>query len=396
MTDDKLRVLIVEDSLLTGRVLRDMIDAQPDMTVVAVVTTGQEAIRRAAELRPDVILMDIHLPDLDGVQATWLISSKNPDSSVIMVTSEERAEYMQRAMVAGAQGYVLKPVRDAEEIANTIRTVRQRFLERRALLTHPGTAVPTTASTAPAPHQLGFRIATFSAKGGQGKTTIAVNLALTLRTLTDKRVVLVDADLRFGDANIFLDLPFGRSIMDLLPHIDQLDSHLLDQVLAKHPSGLHVLVRPERPELAETVTARHLEQVLTILPRLFDYVVIDCELSYDEKLLAVLDRADYILLVLTPDLGVVRNTKHFLELAATLGYPREKIEFVLNRANSNVGLSPADVERALGPGHYFRLDSFGRLLTTSLNMGQPAVLSNPRSDFARVIREIAERVVARR
>ncbi len=395
MTDDKLRVLIVEDSLLTGRVLRDMIDAQPDMTVVAVVTTGQEAIRRAAELRPDVILMDIHLPDLDGVQATWLISSKNPDSSVIMVTSEERAEYMQRAMVAGAQGYVLKPVRDAEEIANTIRTVRQRFLERRALLTHPGTAVPTTASAAPAPHQLGFRIATFSAKGGQGKTTIAVNLALALRTLTDKRVVLVDADLRFGDANIFLDLPFGRSIMDLLPHIDQLDSHLLDQVLAKHPSGLQVLVRPERPELAETVTARHLEQVLTILPRLFDYVVIDCELSYDEKLLAVLDRADYILLVLTPDLGVVRNTKHFLELAATLGYPREKIEFVLNRANSNVGLSPADVERALGPGHYFRLDSFGRLLTTSLNMGQPAVLSNPRSDFARVIREIAERVVAR-
>lgn len=395
MTDDKLRVLIVEDSLLTERVLRDMIDAQPDMTVVDVVTTGQEAIRRAAELRPDVILMDIHLPDLDGVQATWLISSKNPDSSVIMVTSEERAEYMQRAMVAGAQGYVLKPVRDAEEIANTIRTVRQRFLERRALLTHPGTAVPTTASTAPAPHQLGFRIATFSAKGGQGKTTIAVNLALALRTLTDKRVVLVDADLRFGDANIFLDLPFGRSIMDLLPHIDQLDSHLLDQVLAKHPSGLQVLVRPERPELAETVTARHLEQVLTILPRLFDYVVIDCELSYDEKLLAVLDRADYILLVLTPDLGVVRNTKHFLELAATLGYPREKIEFVLNRANSNVGLSPADVERALGPGHYFRLDSFGRLLTTSLNMGQPAVLSNPRSDFARVIREIAERVVAR-
>ncbi|HWP29307.1 MAG TPA: response regulator [Chloroflexota bacterium] len=395
MTDDKLRVLIVEDSLLTGRVLRDMIDAQPDMTVVAVVTTGQEAIRRAAELRPDVILMDIHLPDLDGVQATWLISSKNPDSSVIMVTSEERAEYMQRAMVAGAQGYVLKPVRDAEEIANTIRTVRQRFLERRALLTHPGTTVPTMASAAPAPHQLGFRIATFSAKGGQGKTTIAVNLALALRTLTDKRVVLVDADLRFGDANIFLDLPFGRSIMDLLPHIDQLDSHLLDQVLAKHPSGLQVLVRPERPELAETVTARHLEQVLTILPRLFDYVVIDCELSYDEKLLAVLDRADYILLVLTPDLGVVRNTKHFLELAATLGYPREKIEFVLNRANSNVGLSPADVERALGPGHYFRLDSFGRLLTTSLNMGQPAVLSNPRSDFARVIREIAERVVAR-
>jgi pilus assembly protein CpaE len=390
MADQQLSVLIVEDSHLTARVLRDMIDAQPDMTVAGIASTGQEAVRRASELSPDVILMDIHLPDIDGVHATWLIASKNPNSSVIMVSSEERAEYMQRAMVAGAQGYVLKPIRDAEEIANTIRTVRQRFQERRALLSHPGEAPVAPA----APPRLGRRAAIFSAKGGQGKTAIAVNLALTLRTVTEKRVALVDADLRFGDANVLLDLTFGRSIIDLLPHIDQLDSHLLEQVLVKHGSGLELLMRPERPELAETITARHIEQVLTVLPRVFDYVIVDCELSYDEKLLAVLDRADYILLVLTPDLGVVRNTKHFLQLAETLGYPRRKIDFVINRANSNVGLSPADVERVLGPGHYFRLDSYGRQLTTSLNMGQPAVLANPRSDFARVIREMADHICA--
>jgi len=228
--------------------------------------------------------------------------------------------------------------------------------------------------------------------GGQGKTAISVSLALTLRVATEHRVALVDADLRFGDANVLLDLTFGRSIIDLLPHIDQLDSHLIEQVLVKHSSGLELLMRPERPELAETITARHIEQVLTVLPRIFDYVIVDCELSYDEKLLAVLDRADYIMLVLTPDLGVVRNTKHFLQLAETLGYPRRKIDFIINRANSNVGLSPSDVERVLGPGHYFRLDSYGRLLTTSLNLGQPAVLANPRSDFARVIREIADHI----
>jgi len=332
--------------------------------------------------------MDIHLPDIDGVHATWLIASKNPNSSVIMVSSEERAEYMQRAMVAGAQGYVLKPIRDGEEIASTIRTVRQRFQERRALLSHPG----GTVTAAAAPPRLGRRAAIFSAKGGQGKTMIAVNLALTLRTMTEKRVTLVDADLRFGDANVLLDMPFGHSVVDLLPHIDQLDSNLLEQVLVKHSSGLEVLMRPERPELAETITAHHIEQLLTVMPRLFDYVVVDCELSYDEKLLAVLDRADYILLVLTPDLGVVRNTKHFLQLAETLGYPRRKIDFIINRANSNVGLSPADVERVLGQGHYFRLDSYGRQLTTSLNLGQPVALANPRSDFARVIREIADHI----
>jgi pilus assembly protein CpaE len=390
MAAEKLRVLLVDDSHLTARVMRDMIDAQPDMTVVEVAATGQEGVRRATELRPDVVLMDVHLPDIDGVHATWLIASKNPDTSIVMVTSEERAEFMQRAMVAGAQGYVLKPIRDPNDLATTIRTVRQRALERRALLTHPGPGVPAPAPVAPG--KLGRRVAIFSAKGGQGKTILAVNLALMLRVLTEQRVVLVDADLRFGDANVLLDLPFGRSILDLMPHIDQLDSHLLDQVLAKHASGLELLMRPERPELAETITASHIEQVLTVLPRVFDHVIVDCELSYDEKLLAVLDRAEYIFMVLNPDLGVVRNTKHFLQLAQTLGYPRGKIGFVLNRANSNVGLSPADVERALGPGSYFRLDSYGRMLTTSLNMGQPAVLANPRSDFARVIREIADHV----
>src|SRR5262249_31647323 len=138
MADEKLRVLIVEDSLLTVRVLRDMIDAQPDMTVVDVAATGQDAVRLAAEVCPDVILMDIHLPDIDGVSATWVIASRNPDSSVIMVTSEGRTEYLQRAMVAGAQGYLLKPILDPAEMANTIRTVRQHALERWALLTPPG------------------------------------------------------------------------------------------------------------------------------------------------------------------------------------------------------------------------------------------------------------------
>jgi pilus assembly protein CpaE len=387
MAEDSLRILIVEDSILTARMLREMLDAQPDFNVVATAQTGQDGVRRAVELHPDVILMDIHLPDVDGIQATWLISSKNPDSSVIIVTSEERPEFMQRAMLAGAQGYVLKPVRDAHELASTIRTVRQRYLERRALITHPGSA---GAAPSMPPPQLGKRVAIFRAKGGQGATSVAVNLAVTLRALTQQPVVLVDFDLRFGDANILLDLPFERSIIDLLPHINELESHVFDQVLARHSSGVQLLMRPDRAELAEKVSAEDIEKILTQLPRYFDYVLIDCELSYDDKLLAVLDRADFILLVLTPDLGAVRNTQYFLQLAKTLGYPRNKIAFVLNRAKTNAGLGPADVEHALGEGRCFRLDSYGRLLTSSVNMGTPAVQAQPRSEFARVIHQIAE------
>src|SRR3954469_1496745 len=109
---EQLRVIIVEDSLITVRAVRQMLDAQPDMTVVHVARTGQDGVRRALELRPDIVLMDIHLPDIDGIQAAWLIASKCPDAAIIMLPSEGRTDYMQRAMMAGAQAYLLKPVRD--------------------------------------------------------------------------------------------------------------------------------------------------------------------------------------------------------------------------------------------------------------------------------------------
>src|SRR5262249_34759747 len=225
---------------------------------------------------------------------------------------------MQRAMLAGAQGYLVKPVRDPEELAATVRTARQRFQERRAMLTQ--SRAPVAPEPAPPPPP-GKRVAPFRPPGGPRATPVAVNLAVVLRAGTDKSVALVDFDLRFGDANILLDLPFERSIIDIIPHIEQLDSDIFKQVLARHSSGVQLLMRPEGPELADTVTAAHVELVLTYLPRFIQYVIVDCELSYDDKLLSVLDRADCIMLVLTPDLGALRNTKHFLQLAKTLGYP---------------------------------------------------------------------------
>jgi len=311
---------------------------------------------------------------------------------VLILTAEHRPEYVQRAKVTGAQGYLLKPLRDPREITDAIRTAR---LHTGGSQAQPAATGLPTVPPASGSQRLGRRLALFSPKGGQGKTSIAVNLAVMLQRTSGQSVALVDADLRFGDANILLDLPFGRSIVDLLPHIEQLDAELLRQVLTKHSSGLHLLVRPERAELAETVTAAHMERVLTLLPQMFDYTIFDCEVSYDEKLLAILDHADSILLVLTPNLGALHNAKHFLQLAEGLGYPRGKIDFVLNRANSNVNVSPADVERALGPGRYFRVGSYGRLLTNDLNNGVPTALARPRADFTQAIGGIAAHVSGR-
>src|SRR3979409_1130291 len=131
MTAQLIRVLVVDDSAMTRTLLSQLITSQPDMTVVGTAATGHEAVRRATELQPDIVLMDVHMPDLDGIQATWLVSSKAPHGAVIMVTSEERIDFLQKAMSAGAQGYVLKPFGNGVQLFQTIRDVHGRSSARR-------------------------------------------------------------------------------------------------------------------------------------------------------------------------------------------------------------------------------------------------------------------------
>src|ERR1700737_2291419 len=125
-----MRILVVDDSGVVRDMLSALITAQADMQLVGTAATGHEAIRRANELQPDIVLMDIHMPDLDGIQATWLVSSKVPLGGVIMVTSEERIDFLQKAMIAGAQGYVLKPYGDGAHLLQTIRYTHLLFLDR--------------------------------------------------------------------------------------------------------------------------------------------------------------------------------------------------------------------------------------------------------------------------
>src|SRR6266849_4503648 len=318
MSDTKskpIRVLAVDDSVVMREMFARLIGAQPDMELVGSAASGREAVRRAAELQPDIVLMDIHRPDLDGIQATWLVSSGTPHGAVIMVTSEERIDFLQKAMSAGAQGYVLKPFGNGAQLFQTIRDVHGRSAARRLQSVGGG---PMDAALRP---HIGKRIAVLGAKGGVGATTVAVNVALSLSETRSGSVVLVDADLRAGDTTIYLDMTPQYTILDLVPHIDALDARLIDQVMGKYRGGLHVLARPTYPEQSEVLTAEHVRSILGSLAQMYETVVIDAAMTYDDRMLAVLDLADLYVLVVTPHLGTLRSARHFLHVARTLSYP---------------------------------------------------------------------------
>jgi pilus assembly protein CpaE len=382
-------VLAVDDSATVRETLALVIGAQPDMQLVGLAASGQEAVRRAAELQPDIVLMDIHMPDLDGIQATWLVSSRAPHGAVIMLTSEERIDFLQKAMSAGAQGYVLKPFGDGAQLFQTIREVHGRSSARRMQVVG---GVQLDARLRP---RIGKRIVVLGSKGGVGTTTLAVSLALLLRAQSEQTVALFDADFLRGDTTLHLDLTPQYTVLDLVPHADALDARLIDQVMVKHRDGLHVLARPAQPEQAEVLTADHVRTIVSSLAQMYDDVVIDAVLSYDDRMLAVLDLADLYVVTVTPHLGTLRSARHFLHVARTLGYPDDRVCFVLNRASQMASLTFDDVASLLGSRTILQIPTGGAEVAQSVNEGRPLVLHQPRSNVARGLHTLAEQVRSR-
>ncbi len=392
MSDTKskpIRVLAVDDSVVMREMFARLIGAQPDMELVGSAASGREAVRRAAELQPDIVLMDIHMPDLDGIQATWLVSSGTPHGAVIMVTSEERIDFLQKAMSAGAQGYVLKPFHKGAELFQTIRDVHARSSARR--IQTVGGAAPDV-SLRPS---IGRRIVVLGPKGGVGSTTVAVSLALALREETQTTVALLDSDFLTGDTTIHLDLTPEHTILDLVPHIDALDARLIGQVMVKHRTGVEVLARPTNPEQAEALTAEHVRTVLGSLVQMYDEVIVDAALTYDDRMLAVLDLADLYVVTVTPQLGTLRSARHFLKVARTLGYPDDRMCFVLNRASTMAGLSFDDVAALLGTRAIVQIPAGGPEVAQAINEGRPLILHQPRSPVARALNGLAREVRTR-
>jgi pilus assembly protein CpaE len=388
----KIRVLIVDDFADTRESIAKLLYFEKDIEVVGSTGDGQQSIQMARELRPDVILMDINMPGMDGIAATEAISASVPECEVIMMSVQGEPDYLRRAMLAGAREYLVKPF-TGDELAGSIRHVYELAADKRARL---AAAIRPAAPASPAetePTTSGRLISVFGPKGGVGRTTVAVNLAVGLRTLTGKKVALVDGNLTFGDVAVMLNLSTRTTIADLIPSIQSLDRETLDRILVGHSSGIRVLLSPPRPELAELVTAEHLRTLLLHLRAQFDYVVVDTAPSFDDGTLAALDLSERIILLATLEVPSIKNVRMFLEVAEALHYPQEKLALVLNRADSSAGIRPEDVEENIRFKVSASIPSAWQLMTTAVNQGVPVVLSQPDGAVSKALLQLARLVL---
>jgi pilus assembly protein CpaE len=391
--EEKIRVLIVDDIAETRENLRKLLYFENDIEVVGAAISGEEGIQMAQELEPHIVLMDINMPGVDGITASEAISQEVPTAQVIMMSVQGEADYLRRSMLAGAREFLIKPF-SSDELVSSIRRVYELGAAQRARYQAPAPPVSMVAPGQPLPsEEMGKVISVFSPKGGTGCSTIATNLAIALQMETEAKVILVDGSLQFGDAAVLLNLKPVRTIADLVPHVDELDRELVNSVIVPHSSGIKTLLAPPRPEMADLVVPDHMKKILNELKRSFDFIIVDTWTSLHDLVLTIMDVSDRIILITTPDIPSIKNTKLFFEVTEALGYSSEKIFLTLNKVDRRSNIRAEDIETGVKHPVAATLALDERVATLAANQGSPFVVGAVSSPIAQSVIDLVHQLL---
>jgi pilus assembly protein CpaE len=400
MPGDKIRVLIVDDVSETRENVKKLLQFESDVEVVGIARTGKEAIQNSQELNPDVVLMDINMPDMDGIAATEAIRAKQQAVQVIILSVQSDQNYMRRAMLAGARDFLTKPPM-GDELISAIRRAGEMAQSEKEKVARAQAAAPVTGpigGASAAGYGSGPRgkiVSIYSPKGGTGCTTLAVNLALALNS-AETKVALVDGNLQFGDVAVFINEQGKNTVVDLAPRADELDADIVEEVMVKHSTtGLHILAAPSRPEYAEKVSSAQFSKVLEYLTYLYAYVIVDTSPTLTDVTLATIDVSDIIVLVTTQDIPAIKNCRLFLDLLNNLGIHRDRVMFIMNRFDKKSNITPDRVADNLKQEIALVIPMDEATTVKAVNRGVPFIVDNKNQPAARGVFALADGIRSR-
>jgi len=342
---------------------------------------GAESLGAAAKLLdndPSETLVVIG-PELEASEAlafTAHVRLARPAVGVVLARDFVDVALLSRALQAGVREVVLAD----DPAALTAACRRSREVSRRL-------AAASADNALAAPD--GQIVTVFAAKGGCGKTTLAVNLGVALARGTGRRVCIIDLDLAFGDVAVSMQVDPARTIVDALPMAGHLDVTGAASLLTRYRPGLEMLLAPVAPGDAEKVPPALTRELLTVLRGMFDYVVVDTPAQFSEHVLTAMDVSNHHVLLTTPDVPAVKNLRITLDMLDLLSYPREIRSVVLNRSDSRVGLTLEDVERVVRCPIVAQVPS-SRAVPISINTGNPITLASSGHPVSQAITRFAE------
>ena len=367
-----IRALVAVEGLDAFDVQRALPD-DPNFELVGLTDGVDETVRVLQEKDVDVVLVacqgredDRSLQIIDGAHRTA------PETPIVVLSTSSPNGFLRRAFEAGAADMALFP-QSKEQL---------RFAMSKAI-----TRAPRRGSTQGGERRDGRLICVLGPKGGTGKTLTSCNLAVAL-ALAGQKVLVIDLDLQFGDVGLCLGLPPEKTMYDLAISGGSLDEDKLHDYVMLHDTGVEVLLAPARPDQASAITIELLRDVLIVARGTYDVVVADTPPGFTAEVIATIDASSDLVMVGTLDSLSLKNTKLGLETLGLMDYDPKKIQLVLNRADTRVGISQHDVVAVLGsePNIFIPSD---REIPRSVNEGIPITLSRPQSYAAASFHDLA-------
>ena len=393
MVKDEYTIIIVDDIAETRDNLSKLLRFESDIEVLGVARTGREGIKIALDIQPDVILMDINMPDVDGIKATEIIREKIPSTQIVILSVQGDANYMRRAMLAGARDFLTKPPK-ADELVSAIRRAGRKAHEEKEKASIPTSvqigrldqlgSISQTVSR-------GKIIAIHSPKGGVGCTTVASNLAVVLQN-KETPVALVDGNLQFGDIAVFFNERGRNSIVDLAPRADELDPGIIKEVMVHHnQSGIDILAAPSHPEDAEMVSGEQFVKILEYLKRLYAYIIVDLASALSEVTLETIDASDVLVILTTQGIPSINKLRIMLGLLEALGTSENQILLTMSRYDKRIAITPEKVGENVHHDIIAIIPEEQRVVVPSVNRGVPFMLEGKKSkDVVDGILKLAE------
>ncbi|TWT39962.1 Septum site-determining protein MinD [Phycisphaerae bacterium RAS1] len=382
---NSIRVIVVNADEEAAPELRTCLLAIDGVKIVAEIDEPAMLTQALRQFPAEVLL--VHLdPNPTGMMEVVapLIEQRKGQVVAIGMTEDRDAELVVRAMRIGMREFLWKPF-PPEQLAEILQRVRKEAgaIEQRS----------------------GRLISVVGTSGGIGATSLATNLSVELARLETwdgqsqpgekPRVAVVDLDFRFGQVAMYLDAQPSYTIAQLCESAEQLEKQLIDRVMAKHSSGVHVLAHPADMEEATRITAGQCAGALAALLEHYDFVVVDGPVRFDQSAKAVFDMTDVYILLLQLLVPSVRNSDRFLNELRRHGFNLDKLRIVCNRHGRDAGyLQPADVEATLGRKVDFFLPDDWKVSSTAVNVGTPLADHAPKSKLRQAYQQIAQALAA--
>jgi pilus assembly protein CpaE len=316
---------------------------------------------------PDVIVIDIRADASSGMAAIERLRASHPSAGLFAVAGSPEPELILHSMRAGANEFFPwaggGTSQASRAMAESFHSAIRRTAARQAAA-NAGTRQPCVTH------------AFLGAKGGAGTTTVAVNCAVELARLTKKPTLILDLKPCLGEVALFLGVRPRFTVLDAIENLHRLDRDFLRELVSKHKSGLDIIGGSEQFDRPNAQDATALEELLRVLARSYDYIVIDAGNMINACAVSALYAADTVFLVTNPDVPSIRNAQRLVDRVRQLGAGSERVKILLNRASDQHLIAPKQIETALGLGIYQAFSSDYRTVSTALNSGVPLALTN--------------------